>query len=135
MANDIKNETLLPHHLELIRASDISPEVAEARGYRSIKVKNRLEELGFGQKQRRVPALLIPIHNVHGEIALHQIRPQNIGHVGRCQVLVDDRVDAPANALRPADNRYSTATAGNDNGAAPGQQLNQRYIAYVLRPG
>ena len=37
--------------------------------------KSELEELGFGVKQRRVPAFLIPVHNVRGEVALHQIRP------------------------------------------------------------
>ena len=66
---------LMPQHAELLRASAISPEVVAARGYRTVTRKADLEELGFGVKQRRVPALLIPIHDVRGEIGLYQIRP------------------------------------------------------------
>jgi hypothetical protein len=50
-------------------------EVAKARGYRSVKTKSELEELGFTKAQRRVPALLIPVSDVRGEIATYQIRP------------------------------------------------------------
>lgn len=66
---------LLPEHEDLIRASAISPEVAAARGYRSVTKKSELEELGFGRQQRRVPALLIPVWNVVGEVRLYQSRP------------------------------------------------------------
>ncbi len=66
---------LLPQHAELIRASDISPEVAAARGYRSIMTKAELKQLGFSDSQRRVPALLIPVRGVTGEIVTYQIRP------------------------------------------------------------
>ena len=70
-------EKLLPHHADRLRDSAITPEVARTRGYRSVEKKSELEELGFSRPQRRVPALLIPIWNVRGEIALHQIRPDN----------------------------------------------------------
>jgi hypothetical protein len=66
---------LLSHHAKLLSESGITPEIAAARGYRTVTEKKNLEELGFGVKQRRVPALLIPIHNVRGEVALHQLRP------------------------------------------------------------
>ena len=66
---------LLPQHKELIRASGIVAEVAEARGYRSVQSKADLRRLGFGDAQLRTPALLIPIRNVHGDISLYQIRP------------------------------------------------------------
>ncbi len=66
---------LLPQHAELITASDISPEVATARGYRSVTVKAELRRLGFSEPQRRVPALLIPVYGVTGEIMTYQIRP------------------------------------------------------------
>ena len=65
---------LRPQHAALLTASAISDEVAKARGYRSVTVKAELTELGFSSTQARVPALLIPIWNVHGEIALYQTR-------------------------------------------------------------
>lgn len=69
--------TLLPHHAALITDSAISPEVAVARGYRSVVKKAELRELGFGVNQARVPALLIPIWGISGEIALYQARPDD----------------------------------------------------------
>jgi len=66
---------LLPHHAKLIEASGIAPEVAAARGYRSVTTKAELRSLGFSENQCRVPALLIPIRDVHGEIVSYQIRP------------------------------------------------------------
>lgn len=66
---------LLPQHAQLLADSAISPEVATARGYRSATTRAELRRLGFAEPQRRVPALLLPIYNVHGEIALYQLRP------------------------------------------------------------
>jgi hypothetical protein len=68
------SDRLLPQHASLLVASAISAEVAKARGYRSVEQKARLTELGFSSAQARVPALLIPIWNVHAEIALYQTR-------------------------------------------------------------
>jgi len=68
---------LLPYHRGLLVASAISPVVAQMRGYRSVEKKAELKELGFSDKQCRVPALLIPIWGVNGEIVLHQIRPDD----------------------------------------------------------
>jgi len=68
-------EAILPHHEALITGSAISPEVAAARGYRSITKKTELRGLGFGDKQCRVPALLVPVWGVTGEIATYQVRP------------------------------------------------------------
>ncbi len=67
--------SLLPQHDRLITDSGISPDVAAARGYRSVETKTELRRLGFGETQTRVPALLIPVWNAAGEIALYQIRP------------------------------------------------------------
>jgi hypothetical protein len=67
--------TLLPHHAALIQASGIAPEVAEARGYCTVTTKSKLRDLGFGEAQRLVPCLLVPIWNVTGNIATYQIRP------------------------------------------------------------
>ncbi len=66
---------LLPHHLALIQNSKISPEVALARGYRTCEVKSDLKRLGFSDPQCRVPALLIPIYGVTGEVVNYQLRP------------------------------------------------------------
>lgn len=63
------------HSKTLSEQSGISEEIIAARGYRTATKKSELEELGFGEKQRRVPALVIPVHNVTGEAAFHQIRP------------------------------------------------------------
>lgn len=40
---------LLPQHAELIKHSAISPEVAAARGYRSVTTKAQLRQLGFSR--------------------------------------------------------------------------------------
>ncbi len=65
---------LLQHHQRLIERSAILPEVARERGYRTVGTKAELRRLGFSDAQCRVPALLIPIYGVNGEVALYQIR-------------------------------------------------------------
>ncbi len=66
---------LLPHHAALIERSGITPTVALARRYRSLTTKADAARLGFGASQRNVPALLIPVWNVAGELATYQLRP------------------------------------------------------------
>jgi hypothetical protein len=68
-------DVLLPHHAELLAASAISEAVAAARGYRSVTEKAELHRLGFTERQARVSALLLPVWNVTGKIALYQARP------------------------------------------------------------
>jgi hypothetical protein len=65
----------LPHHRQLIDDSGITDEVALARGYRSVTTKAELRRLGFAASQCRVPCLLLPVWNVHREIASYQIHP------------------------------------------------------------
>jgi len=67
--------TLLPQHQALIDASGIIPEVAAARGYRSITAGKELMTMGFSSTQRRVPCLVLPLHSVHGNSPYPQIRP------------------------------------------------------------
>jgi len=67
--------TLLIQHRNLIEGSCIAPEVAAARGYRSVATKADARRLGFGDAQCNVPALLIPVWGVNGEIATYQLRP------------------------------------------------------------
>ena len=66
---------LLPHHSALLQASAIAPEVAMARGYRSVTTKAELKQLGFPQSQRLAPSLLIPIWDIQGATATYQLRP------------------------------------------------------------
>lgn len=76
-STDPGSETsLAEHHRKtLIDGSGISEDVVRARGYFTATRKEELEEVGFGKSQRIVPTLVIPIHDVHGEIALHVHRP------------------------------------------------------------
>ncbi|MDP9359612.1 MAG: DUF3854 domain-containing protein [Chloroflexota bacterium] len=71
---DASTPTLLPQHAALIKASGIAAAVAEARGYRSVTTKAEAGRLGFADYQRNVPALLVPIRGVTGEIATYQLR-------------------------------------------------------------
>ncbi|MBL8768748.1 MAG: DUF3854 domain-containing protein [Planctomycetes bacterium] len=66
---------LLPQHAQLIEASGIASDVALERRYRSIEDPDELKRLGFAESQCRVPGLLIPIHDVRGNVTLHQYRP------------------------------------------------------------
>jgi hypothetical protein len=66
---------LLPQHEALLIESAIAPDVATARGYRSVIDKSDLAGLGFPGYQRRVPALVIPVWNIYGEIETYQLRP------------------------------------------------------------
>jgi len=68
-------DLLIPHHAALLAASTISAIVARTRAYRSVTTKAELLELGFSAPQARVPALLIPVWGVGGEISLYQARP------------------------------------------------------------
>jgi hypothetical protein len=68
---------LLAQHARLLAASAIAAEVAAARGYRSVTEKKVLARCGFSAVQQRVPALLIPVWDVCGEVALYQARPDD----------------------------------------------------------
>ncbi len=66
---------LLDHHAEQLRASAISDEIAEARGYFSASRKTELAALGFATYQAIVPTLVVPVWGVGGEIVNYQHRP------------------------------------------------------------
>ena len=63
------------HKRMLFEESGIGARVAVKRGYRTVTSKAELMRLGFGQSQRSVPALLMPIYGPAGEIVLYQSRP------------------------------------------------------------
>jgi hypothetical protein len=67
---------LAPHHYQMLsQESGISDEVMTERGYYTATTKVELEALGFTDFQRCAPALVLPVHDVHGRICTHQIRP------------------------------------------------------------
>jgi putative DNA primase/helicase len=69
---------LSPEHLRvLLEESAIAPEVVSERGYFTATDPAELEELGFARTQRRVPALVIPVHGVNGECRFHRARPDD----------------------------------------------------------
>lgn len=67
---------LSPRHEDMLfNNSGISRGVAQERGYRTVESEGKLARLGFGRAQRNVPALLLPVHDPTGRVALHQARP------------------------------------------------------------
>src|ERR1700747_780028 len=66
---------LLPQHADLTRGSAIADGIATAGGYCSVRSARELAALGFAASQQRAPAMVIPIWDVHGRVALHQCRP------------------------------------------------------------
>lgn len=67
---------LAAHHRRMLEAeSGIAPAVIAARGYWTATTKRALQDVGFTPVQRRVPALVLPIHGVDGQIRTHQSRP------------------------------------------------------------
>lgn len=67
------DSTLNPEHKAMLDASAIAPEVAVARGYRSIGTAEA-RDLGFKGQQAR-PGLLVPRWTVFGEQDGYQLRP------------------------------------------------------------
>jgi hypothetical protein len=72
--SDAELRHLAEQHLRRIRQSSIAPDIALARGYRSIEIKAELRRLGFTDAQCRVPSLLLPVWSVFGEIGNYQLR-------------------------------------------------------------
>jgi len=70
-----RDQTLLPQHAAMLRDCGISAAVVVARGYRTATTKAEIRRLGFATSQCLAPALVVPIWNVTGEIAMYQIRP------------------------------------------------------------
>ena len=72
----MKQKQLSPHHKAMLgEESGISPEVIAERGYFTATTKAELKQLGFSDAQRNVPALVIPIWGIKGEIVSYQLRP------------------------------------------------------------
>lgn len=76
--------TLSPEHFEeIIVHSAINPDVASARGYRTLygteKDRTELAELGFSRsivaREETYPALLVPLYRATGEVVSYQLKP------------------------------------------------------------
>jgi hypothetical protein len=66
----------MAHHRNMLcEESGISEEIITTRGYFTATTKVQLKELGFADIQRRVPALVLPVYNVYGDLATYQARP------------------------------------------------------------
>jgi len=64
------------HQEMLYTESALSPEIVEARGYRTIEKMADLWALGFAKQQsRQVPGLLIPLHTPDGKNPVNVYRP------------------------------------------------------------
>jgi DNA-binding transcriptional ArsR family regulator len=75
-AGDELAAPLLEQHERLLAASAIHPDVIQARGYFSASARKALQQLNFSaSQQQRVPALVIPVWGVTGDIVFHQARP------------------------------------------------------------
>ena len=70
-------ELLENHFRQLDEGSGITIDVVRERGYRSIFNKSELVGMGFGELQRRVPGMLIPLHATDGGSAGYTYRPDN----------------------------------------------------------
>jgi hypothetical protein len=72
----LDEQTLAPNHLQaLVKDSGLSRQVISRRGYRTVRTKADLKQLGFAASQHLVPTLLLPIWGVTGEIVGYQSRP------------------------------------------------------------
>ena len=68
-------DPLSPDHRRMLEVdSGIDSDVVAARGYRTVTSKAELGRLGFTSTQQRVPALLLPVWDLSGEIATYQLR-------------------------------------------------------------
>ena len=67
---------LLDHHKDLLDARAISPAVARDRGYSSTMLPGWLRQQRFSVAvSKLIPGLVIPVYDVHGDLAFHQYRP------------------------------------------------------------
>ena len=75
---EVSRSDLSPGHLRALReVSGISQEVIEERGYFTASDPERLAELGFPERQRSTPALVIPVHRADGKKVFCRSRPDN----------------------------------------------------------
>src|SRR5215212_2031252 len=67
------SQTLSDSHRRQLKASDISDEVAAARGYRTIRHRSEVPDI-FADWQRRL-GLLVPTYSPDGQASGYQLKP------------------------------------------------------------
>jgi hypothetical protein len=74
-------------HRRFLHVRAVSGDVATERGYQSVTRKVGLEKLGFARLQQLVPALVIPVWSVRGEVESYQLRPDipRLNETGKAQ--------------------------------------------------
>lgn len=100
----MSTDVLSTAHRQMLSAeSGISEEVITARGYVTVAHKADVTSLGFGAAQAQVPALLIPLRTVDGEVGSYQLRPdvprQNKGKVVKYETPYRSRMRLDINPL------------------------------------
>ena len=82
---ELKDQLSDDHLRGLLDGSGIAAEVVADRGYRTATSKAQLRRLGFSDHQCNVPALIMPFHDIDGEIRTYHLRPDRprIGKNGR----------------------------------------------------
>ena len=70
-------QTLAPdHRTQLVTGSGIDPALVQRVGCYTATTPAELVAIDYTKAyQHRLPALVLPVHDVHGQVALHQIRP------------------------------------------------------------
>jgi hypothetical protein len=77
ITNRIADQISEAHLKSLLVDSSISQDIIDARGYTTITRKVDLRGKGFAESQLHVPALLLPIWGVTGEVVGYQARPDS----------------------------------------------------------
>ena len=75
--------TLFPEHLKLLEDSGIDTRCIQERGYYTEVSRPELARIGFGNSQRLAPGLVIPLWDIDGRVASHQLRPDRPRILGK----------------------------------------------------
>lgn len=120
-----------PQHAKLLEQSAIPAEVARDRGYESVEIRKRLENLGFERYQRSVPGLLIPGHRADGSVGDTSTGPMSRGspRLARSSTTRRRRISATASTFLPAPvirsvTRGSTSGSGVVTPMSPPRNVN-----------
>jgi hypothetical protein len=70
-----RERALRPYHRQLLHDRAVGDDAIAARGYWTAMSVSELERLGFARVQCNVPALVIPLRGLDGDVVNYQIRP------------------------------------------------------------
>lgn len=75
MPDALRGKLAAHHYRMLAHDSRIADDVIAARGYRTVSDRKDLKALGFTGAQLTLSGLVIPLHDVNGDVFAHQLRP------------------------------------------------------------